>query len=492
MFQSVVEAILHHAAQQPDKLCLVDDNSQVTYREYAEKIRRYAAFFTQAGIGAKDTVVVEACQTISYLAIEQALQLFGAIFVPVEHNCAPDKIRSFVRLSEAKAAVTCKELSAENCLSYTYEQLEHACAEQELYLPQTMPAKTDISEVLFSTGTTGKEKGIVLTHGNDIALAENVMYGVQMEKDNVEMIPSPMNHSHGLRRYYANMYNGSTVVLLGSVMNIKRFFYNLDTFGVNSMDLVPTALTVVLKLSKDKLADYRDRLRYIQLGAAPMMEADQKKLCQLLPNTRLYNFYGSTESGCICIYNFNRKDDKKRCIGKPACNADIVIVDDDHNPIASSAANTGLLSSRGGMNMLGYWKDEEETAKILTDGVVYSSDIAYYDEDGDIILLGRVGDVINVGGSKVAPEEIENVCKRMEQVADCGVIPVADALKGNVPKLFVQMEEGCAFDVKAIRTFLSSQLEPFKVPAHIVQINQIPRSYNGKLLRKELKALSEQ
>lgn len=492
MFQSVVEAILHHAALQPDKLCLVDDNSQVTYREYAEKICRYAAFFTQAGIRAKDAVVVEACQTISYLAIEQALQLFGAIFVPVEHNCAPDKIRSFVRLSEAKAAVTCKELSAENCLTYTYEQLEPACAAAEPYLPRAMPAKTDISEILFSTGTTGKEKGIVLTHGNDIALAENVMYGVEMEKDNVEMIPSPMNHSHGLRRYYANMYNGSTVVLLGSVMNIKRFFYNLDTFSVNSMDLVPTALTVVLKLSKDKLAEYRDRLRYIQLGAAPMMEADQKKLCQLLPNTRLYNFYGSTESGCICIYNFNRKDDKKRCIGKPACNADIVIVDDDHNPIISSADNTGLLSSRGGMNMLGYWKDEEETAKILTDGVVYSSDIAYYDEDGDIILLGRVGDVINVGGSKVAPDEIENVCKKMKEVADCGVIPVADALKGNVPKLFVQMEEDSAFDVKAIRTFLSSQLEPFKVPVHIVQIHQIPRSYNGKLLRKELKALSEQ
>lgn len=486
MFHSIVEAVLHYADTQPDKMCLIDDDGQVTYKEYSEKIKRYATCFAEAGLKAKDTVVVEACQTIDYLAIELALQLLGIIFVPVEHNCAAEKIRSFVERAEAKAVVVCKEDNYDTGLNYTYESLAKLCEEAELYETESMPLETDISEVLFSTGTTGKEKGIIITHGNNVALAGNVMHGVEMQKDNVEMIPSPMNHSHGLRRYYANMYNGCTVVLLGSVMNVRRFFHNLDTYGVNSMDLVPTALSVVLKLSKDKLSEYKDVLRYVQFGAAPMMEADQKKICELLPNTRLYNFYGSTESGCICIYNFNRKDDKKHCIGKPAYNAEIVIVDDERQPITSSKENTGLLSSRGKMNMLGYWKDEEETQKVLIDGVVYSNDVAYFDENGDIILLGRKGDVINVGGNKVSPEEIENVAKKMPGVADCGVIPVADQFKGNVPKIFIQMEKGTAFDSVAIRTFLANNLEPYKVPVYIEEIELIPRSYNGKLLRKEL------
>lgn len=487
MFQSIVEAVFHYASVQPKKLCLVDDKGQVTYQEYAEKIKKYADCFVKQGIQAKDAVVMEACQTIDFLAMELALQAIGAVFVPVENRCAAEKIRSFAERADAKAVITCKEAEYDTLLSYTYDQLSELYEKAQGYEPEKMPELGDISEILFSTGTTGKEKGIVIVHANNIALAENVMYGVEMEKDNVEMIPSPMNHSHGLRRYYANMYNGCTVVLLGSVMNMKRFIYNLDNYGVNSMDLVPTALSVVLKLSKNKLAEYQDRLRYIQFGAAPMMEADQKKICELLPNTRLYNFYGSTESGCICIYNFNRKDDKKHCIGKPAYNAKIVIVDDDRNPIESSAENTGLLSSFGPMNMPGYWKDEEETGKVLADGIVYSNDVAYFDEDGDIILLGRKGDVINVGGNKVSPEEIENAAKKLKEVADCGVIPVKDDFRGNVPKLFVQVKEGCAYDPVAIKNFLAENLEAYKVPAYIEQIDLIPRSYNGKLLRKELK-----
>lgn len=483
---SIVEAVFTHAAAQPDKLCLADDTGRVTYGQYAHRIGLFASAFAADGIGAGDRVVVEACQTIDYLAIQLALGLLDAVFIPVEHNCAPAKIGGFIARAEAGAVVTVKEGPYEATLRYTYDSLTQRLGSLTPFVPEKFPAPEGISEILFSTGTTGKEKGIVLTHSNNIALAGNVIHGVQMEKDNVEMIPSPMNHSHGLRRYYANMYMGATVVLLGSVMNVRLFFQNLDTYGVNSMDLVPTALSVVLKLSKNKLADYAQRLRYIQFGAAPMMEADKAKICQLLPNTRLYNFYGSTESGCIAIYDFNCGADKKSCIGKPAHNADIFIVDDQRKPIVSSPENTGLLASRGGMNMLGYWKDEEETTRAMENGVVYSNDVAYFDEDGDIILLGRKGDVINVGGNKVSPDEIENAAKKMAGIADCGVIPVSDPYKGNVPKLFVQMQSGCTFDPVAVRSFLASSLEPYKVPVYIEQIAQIPRSYNGKLLRREL------
>lgn len=487
MINSIVEAVFRYADTQPDKLCLVDDRGQVTYREYREKICRYAACFLKEGLQAKDAVVVEAQQSIEYLAIQLALQLLGMVFVPTEHNCAKDKIASFAARADAKAIIACGNFECEAAPVYTYAQFQELSGAAGLYDVQKFPAREDICEILFSTGTTGKEKGIVLNHANNIALAENVINGVEMEKDNVELIPSPMNHSHGLRRYYANMYNGCTVIVLGSVMNIMRFFRLIEDYGVNSIDLVPTALSVVLKLSKNKLSEYCDQIRYIQFGAAPMMEADQQKICQLLPKSRLYNFYGSTESGCICIYNFNRPDSKKHCIGKPAYNATITIVDDEHHPINSSSERTGLLASAGGMNMVGYWKDKEETQKVLIDGIVYTNDVAYFDEDGDIILLGRKGDVINVGGNKVSPEEIENAAKTMPGIADCGVIPVADAVKGNVPKLFVQLQSGTAFDPIAIRAFLAKKLEPYKVPEQIVQIDKIPRSYNGKLLRKELK-----
>ena len=487
MFESIVEAIFHYADTQSDKLCLADDNGKVSYSEYANKISRYAKCFIDLGINKDDKVVVEACQTIDYLAIELSLQLIGAIFVPVEHNCAVNKIAYFVERIEAKAVIVRNKADFENCTCLLYDDLKQQHDTAECLEVTSFPKKDDISEILFSTGTTGREKGIIITHKNDIALAQNVMHGVKMEKDNVEMIPSPMNHSHGLRRYYANMYNGSSVIILGSVMNIMLFFKNIDQYQVNAIDLVPAALTVVLKLSKGKFGEYKNQLRYIQYGSAPLMEHDKIKVCELLPDTRMYNFYGSTESGCTCIYDFNTKISKKNCIGKPTYNTTLYIVDDNHQQIQSSLENTGLLATAGDMNTIGYWQDEEETKKVLIDGIVYSNDLGYLDEDGEVILLGRKGDVINVGGNKVSPEEIETVAKKLPGVVDCGVIPVEDKSYGHVPKLFVQLDRKTKFDPIAIRSALAKQLEPYKVPVHIVEIDKIPRTFNGKLLRKELK-----
>lgn len=486
MFNSVAEAIFSHAETRPDALCLADDASRVTYREYADRIARYAARLEAMGVRPGDRVVIEACQSIDYLAIQQALQLIGGVFVPVEHNCASAKLERFATRSGAAAVIACAEQSVGALSAITFDRLAEGLDGVAPRVPDAFPDGDTVCEILFSTGTTGKEKGIVLTHANDIALAENVIHGVEMPADNVEMIPSPMNHSHGLRRYYANMVNGSAVVVLGSAMDMRRFFGNLDAYGVNAIDLVPAALTAVLRLSRGRLADYRDRLGYIQFGAAPMMDADRREICRLLPNTRLYNFYGSTESGCIALYNFNRPDAKPNCVGKPTRNADIFIVDDARRRIASDAAHPGLLASAGPMNMSGYWQDQEETARALENGAVYSNDEAYFDADGDIILLGRRGDVINVGGSKVSPEEIEDAARRFPGVADCGVIPVPDPYKGSVPKLFVQLRGGEP-DLAGLRAFLTGQLEPYKVPARIEVIPTIPRSYNGKLLRNALK-----
>ena len=487
MFNSVVEAVFHHAERFPDRFCLADDASGVTWGGYAQKISRLAAAFSSLGIAPGGRVVVEACQTVGYLAAELALQRIGAVFVPLEHNCAADKMAAVARRVEASALIACNPPKGAAALCLSYGDLDCFSGQDRSFEAGPWPDASAVSEILFSTGTTGKEKGIILTHAADIALAENVIHGVEMEPDNVEMIPSPMNHSHGLRRYYANMVNGSAVVLLGSAMDMRRFFSNMDVYRVNSLDLVPAALTLVLKLSRGGLAAYRDRLRYIQFGAAPMRDEDRREICRLLPDTRLYNFYGSTESGCVAIYNFNRPDAKPNCIGRPACNAEIFFTDEDRKRIVPSAQRPGLLACSGPMNMLGYWQDPQETAAALSCGAVYSSDEAYPDADGDIILLGRRGDVINVGGSKVAPQEIEDAARAFSGVADCGAIPVPDPYKGMAPKLFVQVRPGCDVDFAALRAFLAERLEGYKLPVSIERIDAIPRSFNGKLLRNVLK-----
>ncbi len=489
MVHSVVEAVLSYAERQPEKLCLVDDNATVTYREYAAMIRRLAAVLSAKGVAAGDRVVVEASQRIGYLALGLGVQLLGGVFVPVEHNCSLEKMKGFARKSGAKGLITMKPCEADTAFCATLDEVLSDADAAVPYRETAYPAPDALSSILFSTGTTGAEKGISLSNDNDIALCENVINGVGMLEDNTEFILSPFNHSHGLRRYYANMYRGASVVMMESVFNVKRLFRCIEEYRVNSMDLVPAALAVILRLTGDKLGAYTDQLRYLQFGGAAIPQENKSRLKELLPHTRLINIYGSTESGISCLYDFNTPQEKENCIGKPTVNADIFFVDENKDPIPADRSRPGFIACRGRINMLGYWEDAAETAKVLRDGVVYSNDMAYPDEDGDIILLGRKGDVINIGGKKVAPTEIEDAARSIPGVADCGCIGIPHKEKGSVPKLFVQMTSGQEFVANEIRAQLASKLEPYKVPEIIVPISKIPRTYKGSLQRNLLQDL---
>ena len=493
MFNSILEAIKYYAEKTPDALCLAEESKKVSYAEYWELIRRLALVFKRKGIEKGERVILEGNQDINYLAVGHAVNLIGAVFVPSSHGCGLER---FVTLAEnfgARFVVANERVEIGEVYSLTYDDVTNAAKAymysnlEEIERGLVLPEANALAEILFSTGTTGKEKGIMLSHHSDVAAGENVANGAGVFCGNIEMVPSPMNHAHGLCSYYSNMIRGTAVVLIPSVLDIKLFFMLMDKYKVNSLDLVPAALSVILKLSKDRLKEYGGQLRYMEFGTAPMSALDREKLCALLPETPLYNFYGSTESRRVIVNNFNVKDFKKGCIGRPSCNATVIIVDDDGNWINATKDNPGRLAISGGMNTLGYWNDEEETARMLRDGFVYTNDEAYFDEDGDIILLGRRGDVINVGGRKVSPEEIENAAKRLPEVEDCGCVGVPHPMLGSEPKLFVQLKKGVELDVSAIEKKLEAILEGYKVPRLIEQIEKIPRTFNGKILRRELK-----
>lgn len=490
MFNSIVEAIEVSAVRNPSKLCIVDESLQMTYSDYLRLIKKIAFNFKCMGISEGCKVVVEANQSVYYLAIELALHLLGAVFVPLEHNCDNAKLEYIAEKCDATLIVSNKVCSDRHN-NLKYDDLLSILSEKDNLIEEySLPSSETVSEILFSTGTTGKEKGIVLTHKSAVSVAENIVNAVNMQSDNIEMIPSPLNHSHGLRSYYANMLCGATVVIISNVIDMPSFFYNLEYYRVNSLDLVPAALSVILRLSKNKLGDYRDKLRFIEFGSAAMSDEDKEKVISLLPGVPLYNFYGSTESGRVTVYNFNTDNIKRGCIGKPTCNVDFKIVNESKKTIQSSSDCTGLLATAGSMNMLCYLDDEFETEMVLSDGFVYSNDEAYVDEDGDIILLGRKSDVLNVGGKKVSPEEIENVAKRFFGIEDCGCIGAISEVLGVEPKLYVQVKKGIALDIILFKKFLQENLESYKVPQKIEQIKKIPRTFNGKLLRKELQNLN--
>ncbi|MBQ4596604.1 MAG: acyl--CoA ligase [Firmicutes bacterium] len=492
IFPSVVENIANHAAANPDKLALADSKQALTYGQLWKCIYGLSQKFKEMGVGFEKCAVVECNQSVDYMICDLAIQLLGGIFVPLEKNVAVARAVEITTDTEAVLYVSKDPLEAE-----LPEGIEPAfwniddCAlhpwEGDIPALQ-FPKSEDVCEILFSTGTTGKSKGIVLTHGNDIAIAENVMYGVQMKPNNVEMIPMPTSHSHGLRRTYSNLVNGSSVVFVDGVTLLKKVFNMIEEYNVTSMDLSPSMLSIIFKLSKDRLGDYANQMDYIQLGSAPLPEEDKVHLSRILPKTRLYNFYGSTEAGCSCLLDFNNMAGKKGCIGKPAVNAHFIVVDENRNEIESSIDNLGFLASSGAINMKEYFKAPELTESAMANGFVYTKDLGYIDEEGLVYMLGRKDDVINYGGVKISPEELEAIIVKNPIIKDCALIPVKDALTGQAPKLFIALEKesGSEYDTKEFKLFLQENLDANKQPKFIEIIDEIPRTFNGKIKRNVL------
>lgn len=146
----------------------------------------------------------------------------------------------------------------------------------------------------------------------------------------------------------------------------------------------------------------------------------------------------------------------------------------------------GLLATAGAMNMKGYWKQPELTAQVMRGGYVYTNDLGYIDPDGYVYMQGRKDDIINYKGIKIAPEEIEESARKFREVLDCACVPKADKLSGQVPKLFVVVRDKETFQKKELFDFLKNAVNANKMPKEIEVIDEIPRTYNGKVQRRKL------
>lgn len=482
--RSVAEAVLEHSKTTPDKLAAADADKAYTYLELAQAAGKAAQLLGKLSVEAGDYAVIECTQETDYLVLKLGCELAGVVFVPVEKKMTESRVQAVYEETKAKCIIGKTDYSQMGRF-YSFDEVMKQIAE----MPDgeaSYTEKNTVSEILFSTGTTGQPKGIVISHRANIAIAENIKYGTEMKEDSVELIPLPLSHSHGLRTCYANLLNGSSVVVMDGVMNVKLFFSLVDKYNVNAFDISPTLAKVLLKIARKGLVKYSDAIDYIEIGTAVLDDEVKNQLKDIFTSSRLYNFYGSTEAGRSCVLDFNKMD-FTGCIGYPSKNAVFYVVDDDRKEIKSSKENPGLIAVSGRMMMDCYFNSEELTKETLTDGILYSNDLGYIDEAGRVYVMGRQDDIINYKGIKIAPEEIEVTAVQYKGIVDCACVPVADAVRGQVPKLFIQLSKGAAYDENDYLNYLKQNLEAARVPVYIEVIDNIPRSSNGKLQRKKLR-----
>lgn len=486
MRKAIVEFVAGYALATPDKIAVVASEKETSYKELYALVCGYCNYLKNAGVQKGDIIVTKASQTLDYVIKYLGVHLAGGVMASLEKNIAPEGMMNVVEKLNARVIISDTafenigdrlQLSDSNIIASAQE----AFTGTEGY---AFPHEDDTADILFTTGTTGASKGVELSHKALTATAENLIYGCGYRQDTVLILPGPLNHANAIRKLFTTMVNGSTIIILNGMMNLKRFFDALDYPGSIACCLPPAAIRTIFQSSKDKIGEYAHRIDFIESATAPLPEPDKKRLADLLPNTRLYNNYGSSEAASVCMYDYNRYPGKTGCIGKAMPNSRILIVDDDKQVMESSKDRMGLLACIGDVNMKGYVNDPAATQEVLIDGVVYTNDIGYIDEEGFIYVSGRKGDVINVGGLKVAPTEVESAALAYEGIDDCICIGVDDNISGKALRLLVVLKEGMELEPRKIRAFLISKLENYKVPSQYEQVDHVERTYNGKLNRK--------
>lgn len=433
--------IERNARLHPRKTAILCDKQQVTYSELysmvssrAEEIRR-AEETTHSPH--PPIVCLRALPSIDYLVTYFALHLAGKVVVPLERDL-PDE--TFNRIEA--------ELSRHDCPSGS-------------------------ADILYTTGTTGRSKGVIISHRTIIADAENLIDGQGFCHELAFVVNGPLNHIGSLSKIWPVVMLGATLIIVDGLKDLNRFFDAFD-YPAQKMAtfLVPASIRILIQMGRDRIAALADKMDFIETGAAAISLSDMQTLCQLLPKTRLYNTYASTETGIISTYNYNNGHCVAGCLGRPMKHSQIIITPE------------GRIACKGATLMTGYIGDPQHTADILKDGIVYTSDIGTIDEQGRLHLTGRAGDVINVGGFKVSPTEVEAAALSHPDVKDCVCISVDHRITGKALKLLVVMSEGKALEPRVLARYLRSKLETYKIPLLYAQVDEVARTFNGKIDRK--------
>ncbi|MCM1139226.1 MAG: acyl--CoA ligase, partial [Muribaculum sp.] len=331
----------------------------------------------------------------------------------------------------------------------------------------------DVSDILFTTGTTGKQKGTMISESVIISDAENLIDAQGFSSDLMFIITGPLNHIGSLSKIWPSIIVGASIYIMDGLKDLSAFFKVVKDAPCKVATFqVPASLRMMLQFGEKQLKDCGAKFDFIETGAAPISQSDMEKLCELLPHTRLYNTYASTETGIIATYNFNGGHCVAGCLGKTMKHSGLTIDDE------------GFIICEGKTIMIGYCGDLEETNRVLKDNKIHTKDKGILDEEGRLQLAGREGDIINVGGYKINPVEVEDVAKSMPEIDDCICIPSPHPVIGTALRLLYVVKDGLSIEKKALAKHLASKLEGHKVPQLYTQVDKVERTYNGKLNRK--------
>jgi acyl-CoA synthetase (AMP-forming)/AMP-acid ligase II len=506
MFGRLDDYLDYHARVHGDVVFVTDDQRSFTFCEAGRRIDHIAGRLSAEGLVKGDRIALLGKNSIEFFFMYLACSRLGIVPVGINYRLAPAESAYIVADSTARCLFADADLigavadmvEGVNAVCLFGKHADHMTFEHWLGDSPPRYERTDLSSgdvmsQMYTSGTTGLPKGVLLSHGNIISNVYQTALGSEYTWMAGEefLLVAPMYHAAGIMIGYTGVLQGLTLVIHREY-DSARVVEALRRRPIAAVTLVPAMLQMIID-NVPGLADMQfPDLRLVYYGASPITVPLLEQAIEIF-DCDFTQGYGQTEANSI-VAMLSASDHRRALAGRPelletcgraAFGTQLEVVD-AHGAILP-AGTEGEIIARGPQVMQGYWNNPEATSETLRDGWLYTGDVGIFDQEGYLTIVGRMKDLIISGGENIYPVEIENVLTSHPEVSEAAVIGVSHRKWGEVPLAVILARDAEPPPAEELRALCSERLAGFKVPAHFHFTDQIPRNPSGKVLKQQLR-----
>jgi long-chain acyl-CoA synthetase len=507
------EALLLSASKHPSKIAVIVKTKEYTYSELKESAEKLAGHLILSGIRKGDRVAVYMNNSWQSIVSIYGITLSGAAFLVINPQTKADKLQYILIDSGARTVIS--ESIQNNELSQAlggttdiieliisgdlnkvtkfpgirmvdFEETIRSDTHAGIF-PGTIP--NDLAALIYTSGSTGFPKGVMMTHQSMVFTSWSLIEYLRLSEEDRILLLLPLAFDYGLYQLLMAVTVGGSLIVEQSFTFQASVYKQIETYKPTVFPGVPTIYAMMIAANKKTGLSF-DCIKKVTNTAAALPSEFIPDLKKIFPQALIFKMYGLTECKRVCYLEPELVDIKTGSVGKAIPGTEVFLLSPEGNPVAPG--EKGILHIRGPHVMLGYWHKEELSKEMLRQGslpgerILCSNDWFKMDEEGFLYFLGRTDDIIKTRGEKVSPAEIENIIYKIPGIREVAVIGIPDEIMGEKIIVYVTTHGQAEIGEKEILKECMSRLELFMIPQRVIFLDEMPKSSNSKIDKKEL------
>jgi long-chain acyl-CoA synthetase len=507
--------LVHHflemsAARHPEKEAVFFQGRWATYGEIETRANRLAGYLYGVGVRKSERVTILMENSIDSVIALFAVLKTGAVAVPLHPDVPPDQLAFILQNAEPKVAIsTAARLPgflqalperpsvshllldvvpdglAESLRGIVPASWTRISESGAAVFPRAQLVDMDLAEIVYTSGSTGWPKGVMLTHLNLVSNTSSIVDYLKIDDRDRVMAILPFSYIYGQSLLLTHMLTGGSVIIHNGFLFPNAVLKLMVELEATSFAGVPSTFSILLARSAWRQMKIPS-LRYVTQAGGGMAPEVQAEVARSIAPAQLVVMYGATEASPRLSYlDPSDLPRKLGSIGKPIPNVDLFVADGSGQPLPPG--REGEIVARGSNIMLGYWRDPDATKAVLRNGLYFTGDLGLTDEEGFLFVIGRTKEILKVKGFRVSPKELEDRLMEIPEIAEAAVIGVEDPVLGEAIKAFVVLKEPDATTEEVILNAFNSRMPVHKQIKALAIVEGLPKNSSGKILKNVLK-----